>query len=154
MTGKQLCDFYNISSTSPEFQQMPPCLAVLLSVKNDFERIQNRKPFVTLIDTSDKNVIHLCILMCGITTIMLCTFCSQYSRFSSLCADMVKTVCSQTKVLSVLDDFKSQSGQDAMIKRILSMNRAISVFVHQVHSEFQEFVDVAEPFVSAILQVN
>lgn len=85
---------------------------------------------------------------------MLCLFCYQYSRFSSLCADMVKTVCSQTKVHSVLDDFKSQSGQDAMIKKILSMNKAISVFVHQVQSEFQELVDVAEPFVSAILQVN
>lgn len=81
-------------------------------------------------------------------------FCYQYSRFSSLCADMLKTVCSQTKVHSLLVDFKSQSGQDTMIKRILLMNKAISVFVHQVQSEFPEFVDVAEPFVSAILQVN
>ena len=58
MTGKQLYDFYDISSTSPEFQQMPPCLALLLSVKTDFERIQNSKPFVSLIDTNDKNVTY------------------------------------------------------------------------------------------------
>lgn len=59
MTGKQLCDFYDISSASPEFQQMPPCLALLLTVKKDFERIQNSKSFVTLIDTNDRNVIYV-----------------------------------------------------------------------------------------------
>lgn len=63
MTGKQLHDFYDISSTSLEFQHMPPCLSLLVSVKNNFERIQNSKVFVTLIDNNDRKVLQ-CVSDC------------------------------------------------------------------------------------------
>lgn len=71
-----------------------------------------------------------------------------------MCVDMMSTVCSQAKVHSVLADFESHSSRDTVTRRMLSMNKAISKFVHQIQSEFQEYVDVAEPFASAILQVR
>lgn len=58
MTGKQLSDFYDSSCVCPEFHQMPPCLSLLLSVKHNFERIQNSETSdsVSLIDRNDKKV--------------------------------------------------------------------------------------------------
>ena len=67
----------------------------------------------------------------------------------------MKTVCSQAKVLSVIADSKeSNSRQDVLVDRLSSMNKAVSVFVRQLQSNFQEYSDVAEPFLAAVMQVR
>ena len=67
---------------------------------------------------------------------------------------MIKSVCSQSKVHSMLADYESHVNLDTLMNKLTSINKALSVFVHQIHSEFPEYDDVAEPFLSAILQVG
>lgn len=155
MTGKKLDELYNNSNTSPEFCQMPSCLALLLSVKNTFDEIYSSKEFVSVADTNDRKVFIQCVCACFYFFVRkIIVLCCQYSRFSSLCIDLMNTVCSRDKVHSMLSDFKSGANLDTLTKQLLAINKALSVFVQQIRSEFQEYVDIAEPFLSAVLQVG
>ena len=67
----------------------------------------------------------------------------------------MKSVCSQEKVLSMLSDFKElDSGKDAFVERLLSMNKAISTLVCRIKSDFQEYSDISEPFLAGVMQVS
>ena len=72
-----------------------------------------------------------------------------------MCVDVMKSVCSQAKVLSMIADFKKlHSGKDGFMERLLSMDKAISTLVCRIQSDFQEYSDVAEPFLAGVMQVN
>ena len=78
----------------------------------------------------------------------------KYSSFSALCVDMMKTICNHTKLHSVLADIGSNSNLNAVMNMLTAIPKALALFVHRIQSEFQEFSDVAEPFMLAVLQVS
>lgn len=71
-----------------------------------------------------------------------------------MCVDIMRTICSHTKLHSMLSDIGSNSNLNAVLNKLTVIAKALAQFVHRIHSEFQEFSDIAEPFLLAILQVS
>ena len=67
---------------------------------------------------------------------------------------MMRTVCSHTKLHSMLADIRSNSNLNSVMNKLTVIPKALALFVHRIQSEFQEFSDIAEPFLLAILQVS
>ena len=67
---------------------------------------------------------------------------------------MMKTVCSHTKVQSMLADVESHSNLNTVMKKLVAMTKALALFVRRIQSEFQEYSDIAEPFLFALFQVG
>jgi hypothetical protein len=54
----------------------------------------------------------------------------------------------------MLADIGSNSNLNAVMKKLTVIPKELASFVHRIQSEFQEFSDMAEPFLLAILQVS
>lgn len=67
---------------------------------------------------------------------------------------MMTTVCSHTKLHSMLADIGSNSDLNAVVNKLTMIPKALAAFIHQIQSDFQEFSDIAEPFLLAVLQVS
>lgn len=151
MTGKQLDDLCSNSSIPLEFYRIPPCLKLLLKMKANFEKLKENNQFVFSGVINDRKV--YCLLVEYNPPLNIAIY-HQYSSFSSMCIDMLKTVCSPTKVCSLLADYESNSTSNATMKKLSAMNKALSLIVHRIQSEFQEYADVADSFLLALLQVG
>ena len=79
--------------------------------------------------------------------------CIQYSSFSSMCADVMKTVCSPAKMHSILADVQSHSNVNVMVKKLTAVSKTLALFVRRIQSEFREYSSLAEPFLLALFQV-
>ena len=71
-----------------------------------------------------------------------------------MCADMMKTVCNHTKLHSMLADIGLNSNPNTTMNKLTAISKALALFVHQIQSEFQEYSDIAEPFLLATFQVS
>ena len=54
----------------------------------------------------------------------------------------------------MLADIGSNSNLNAVMNKLTVIPKALALFVHRIQSEFQEFSDIAEPILLAILQVS
>ena len=71
-----------------------------------------------------------------------------------MCADLMKTVCNPTKLHSVLADIGFNSNLNTMMNKLTAIPKALALFAHRIQSEFQEYSDIAEPFLLAVFQVS
>ena len=77
---------------------------------------------------------------------------SQYDSLAAVCSDLVKTLCSPSRLGQLLKDAKEA---DAMAMfRVYSWKKAVTAALDKISSEFSSLPDIVHPLVIGLKEVS